>query len=114
MGYPNDQGNPAAAIPVWIAGGGSGSPAPGQSVLLYEQISGLNTAKGLNAPVGTKLAVITPQDANVRWRADGTDPTASVGMPLYSTSYLNWTSNFSAIKFIALSGTPILNVVYYG
>jgi hypothetical protein len=52
MAFPNNQGNPAAAIPVWIAGAPSGGGATGIS---------------LNGSVGTTSAVIIPAGTFSTW-----------------------------------------------
>lgn len=82
----------------------------------YEQITGLNVAKGLTAltiPTGTKMMLIQPESQNVRWRDDGVDPTASVGMILVANDILMYSGTASAIKFIEVSATAKLNVTYY-
>lgn len=86
----------------------------------YQQITP-NTATGLtvpaNAPDGSKqqatFAVITPEGQNVRWRDDGTSPTASVGMPIYvGTSFL-YDGDLTNIKFINMVAGGKVNVSYY-
>ena len=60
------------------------------SCLGYEQITSLSSTKGLTLPAvdanGMKctpaIAIIIAEAQGVRWRDDGTAPTASVGMPL--------------------------------
>jgi hypothetical protein len=62
----------------------------------YQQITSLSSAQGLTVPEvdpvsGLKaiptMAFITPETNTVRWRDDGTDPTASVGMPLAKSTH---------------------------
>ncbi len=61
------------------------------------------------------LAIIRVTAANVYWRDDGTAPTTTIGMPLLSTDTvpLEYTGDLSAIQFIAVSGSPVLDVSYY-
>lgn len=47
----------------------------------YEQI-GLDTSSLLEVPAGAHLATIVAEGAAVRYRDDGNDPTAEVGMPV--------------------------------
>jgi hypothetical protein len=47
------------------------------------------------------------------WRDDGTAPTASVGMRLYSGQELDYTGDPYNIQFITGSGTPVLNISFY-
>lgn len=86
----------------------------------YQQITP-NTATALTVPVTDKngnkqqptMAVITPEGQNVRWRDDGTDPTASVGMPIYvGTSFL-YDGDLTRIKFINMVAGGKVNVSYY-
>jgi len=82
----------------------------------YQQISAstLASATKLTVPAGANLALIRTEAASVRWRDDGTPPTASVGMIITDTDpVFEYSGDLSAIEFIALSGSPILNVSYY-
>lgn len=101
------QGSPRNAIPTYACTGGGAVP------LGYEQIGGLNAAKGLTVPPGAVLAVIVPEAQAVRWRDDAVDPTAVVGMPLAVGQALAYTSNLAAIKFFEQAASAKLNVSYY-
>ena len=79
----------------------------------YQQITGLNTVKGLTVPEGTRLAVIQPETEDVRWMDDGTNPTSSVGISLAAGEEKRYTGDFSAIKFIETAASAKLNVSYY-
>lgn len=48
-----------------------------------------------------------------RWRDDGTDPTATVGMQLFQGQELDYSGDLSKLSFIIGNGAPILNVSYY-
>lgn len=111
--FPNSQSNPAAAIPVWVVGGYS--PAPGSTFIGFEKVASLTSATGLTVPSGATSAVITPEGGSARYRGDGTNPTTSVGMPLYGTAQLVLTgAQMSTFKFINLgSDTATLSVAYY-
>lgn len=86
----------------------------------YQQITP-NSATGLtvptNAPDGSKqqatFAIITPEGQNVRWRDDGTNPTSSVGMPIYVGTSLLYDGNLANIKFINMVAGGKVNVSYY-
>jgi hypothetical protein len=72
-------------------------------------------AAGVTVPTGARLAVITVDAANIRYRDDGTAPTASIGILLSSsapTPY-QYSGDLSAIEFVAVSGSPLLNVSFY-
>ena len=87
----------------------------------YQKITDLSTAVGLTVPALDKtglnqmptFALITPLTGNVRWRDDGTAPTASVGMPLAAGVTLQYDGNLKGIKFIDNGGTAELNISYY-
>lgn len=117
-GYPNDQGNPAGAIPVYVVGGGgAGSMPVGLTSKGFQQITNPTVSTALpSIPVGATVAVLTPE-ANVRWRADGVAPTASVGNALWATSAftVNGAANLAAFRLILMTGsaTGVVNVQYY-
>jgi hypothetical protein len=79
----------------------------------YQQITSLSSAAGLTPPQGATLALIVPETNNVRWRDDGTNPTASVGMPIYIGASLSYDGDFNKIKFIEVTASAKLNVSYY-
>lgn len=95
-------------------------PRPGQPYLGqpcgYQQISAasLASAQSLTVPAGATWALIQVDTASVRWRDDGTAPTAAVGVAL-APGIAPWLyqGNLAAIQFIALSGSPVLNISYY-
>jgi len=110
MTFPNEQNKAAAAIPVWIAGAGG----IGYSALGYQQITSLGSAVGLTPPAGAVYAVLQAEGQVVRYRDDGTNPTATVGMMLYPGAAFTYNGTLSAIKFIQADTGGILNVLYYG
>lgn len=79
----------------------------------YQQITSLSSATGLTIPLGTTLALIVPETQNVRWRDDGTDPTASVGMPIFVGASLSYDGDLNRIKFIESTAGATLNICYY-
>ncbi len=79
----------------------------------YQQITSLSSATGLTPPQGATLALIVPETQNVRWRDDGTNPTASVGMPIFVGASLSYDGDFNKIKFIEETASAKLNVSYY-
>ena len=82
----------------------------------YQQLTVSSTAVGLTVPAGSKYALLKLNDANLlRWRDDGTDPTASVGMPLPDQAdEFFYTGKLARIKFIRSGGTDaVLNCSYY-
>lgn len=64
-------------------------------------------------PGGTVTALVVPR-APVRWRDDGTNPTAAVGMYLAADQPLEYRGGLAAFRMIAVSGTAEVNVSFYG
>lgn len=86
----------------------------------YQQIANasLASAIGITLPaavagIGPGYAIIQCQGGAVRWRDDGTDPTTTVGMTIPANGELDYCGELTAIKFIASSGTPILDISIY-
>lgn len=79
----------------------------------YQQITSLGAATGLTVPAGATLAVIAPLTQSVRWRDDGVNPTASIGMPIAAGAYFSYDGDLKAIKFIQMTASAELNVAYY-
>lgn len=87
----------------------------------YQQITSLSASTGLTvptlAPDGSfqkpTFALIIAEGAPVRWRDDGTGPTASVGMPLAIGVPLQYDGDLNKIKFIEQSASAKLNISYY-
>lgn len=79
----------------------------------YQQITSDSAATGLTVPSGAKEAVITIEAQAVRYRDDGTNPTATVGQPLAVGATLDYTGTLSAIKFIEQTSGAKLNILYY-
>jgi hypothetical protein len=93
--------------------------------LNYDYLTVSSTAVGLESgsegmPSGAKGVVITVEDADVRYRMDGTDPTTTEGHLLSVNDVLsfpswqgNWKSVLAKIKFIAVSGDADLKISYF-
>ena len=87
----------------------------------YQQISTLSSAAGLTVPalapdgLNAKpvFALIVAEGAPVRWRDDGTAPTASVGMPLAVGVPFQYDGDLTKIRFIEQSASAKLNISYY-
>jgi hypothetical protein len=87
----------------------------------YQQLGTLSSAIGLTVPVRTpdgmsakaNFALIVAETQNVRWRDDGVDPTASVGMLLVANIPFQYDGDLSKIKFIETTASAKLNVSYY-
>ena len=79
----------------------------------YEQITGLSTVKSLTVPAGSRFALLQAETQNVRFRADGTDPTAAVGMILIAGQAPTfYAGDLSSLEFIEAAASAKLNVLY--
>lgn len=79
----------------------------------YQQIVGLAASTALTVPAGALVAVITTEGQNVRWRDDGTAPTAAIGFNLNVGQALFYDGSLAALKFIQQAATATLNISYY-
>jgi len=79
----------------------------------YQQITSLSAAASLTVPARATRALIIAQTQGVRWRDDGTNPTASVGMPLPAGTVLSYDGDLSRIRFIETAASAALNISYY-
>lgn len=64
-------------------------------------------------PARTAWAVLCIDTAAIRWRDDGTAPTASVGMPVASGQCFYYSGTFAALRVIAQTGSPVVNISFY-
>jgi hypothetical protein len=81
----------------------------------YQQITADTSAGSLTVPDGASIAVMGVDAANIRWRDDGTDPTSAIGILMRSTDLpLVYSGNLAKFRLIEVSGTPLVNVSYYG
>ena len=79
----------------------------------YQQITAVNASVGLTVPSGAVIALIRANTQAVRWRDDGTAPTAAIGVPLAAGETLQYEGDLSAIKFIEQTASAALDISYY-
>lgn len=89
----------------------------------HEQLTVSTTAVGLTPPTGLRPrhALISIQTNAIRWRADGTDPTASIGIPKAAATEIDLTDPMgdyagflSKAKFIRSGGADAtLDIQYF-
>lgn len=84
-----------------------------QDVPLGDQrITSLSSSTALTVPNGTRFAIVTVETQPVRYRDSGT-PTTSVGTLLNPGDVLEYTGDFSAIRFIETAASASIFVQYY-
>lgn len=81
----------------------------------YRQMTGITASTGLpTPPANTRRAIIQAEAQAIRWRDDGTAPTATVGMVIPAGGELRYDgADMSAIKLIQVTTGAIANVSYY-
>lgn len=84
----------------------------------YCQLAAISGATAVSTctggiPARTAWATICVSNAAIRWRDDGTNPTATVGMPVGVGQCLYYNSKFSALVVIPQSGSPTLDISFY-
>lgn len=84
----------------------------------YCQITSISAAKLVSTcsggiPQATVLAQICIEAQAVRYRDDGTSPTASVGMPVPSGTCFSYSGPLAALSFIEQTVGAIVNVSFY-
>jgi hypothetical protein len=83
------------------------------STLVSSATFGSATAAGI--PAGTALLLIQPQSQAIRWRDDGTAPTATVGYPLAAGAELQYTGQgMQNLRVISQVAGAAINIVAYG
>lgn len=87
-----------------------------EKALAYSQITTLSTAVPLGViPEGASLALVRVEAQPIRWRMDGTNPTASLGYPLLVGEELQLTAaQLSVFRAIESTAGAILNVHFFG
>jgi len=87
-----------------------------RDALGHQQITSLSSAVAFTSiPVGSDTVLVQCQTQNVRYRDDGTDPTATVGIILVALTVYEFTvAQFARMKFIQTAASAALNVAFYG
>lgn len=67
----------------------------------------------LTVPTGASHALIQCLTQNVRWRDDGVDPTALVGMQLAAGKDIFYAGDLDEIEFIEETSGGVVNITYY-
>ena len=80
----------------------------------FVRVTGLGSAVTLGSvPANSVIVMIQAETQNVRWRDDGTNPTAAIGMLLEAGDTLVYNGDLAAIKFIEVTASASLNVSFY-
>lgn len=79
----------------------------------FQQITPLTTAQSLIVPAGARAALIHAEGQVIRWRDDGTAPSATVGMRLAVGGELYYDGELTKLKLIEEVAGAKANVTYY-
>lgn len=71
------------------------------------------SASAAGIPAGTQTIRLTPNTQAIRWRDDGTAPTATAGYPLAVGAELVYTGNPNALQVISQIAGAKIDVVAY-
>lgn len=82
----------------------------------FQQITDVSGSTALTVPKNAKMCIIDVTGQDVRWRDDGTAPTATVGMliDISINPTLVYEGDPNLIRLIEVSSGAVLNVSYYG
>jgi len=86
--------------------------------ITFNQLTAFNAAAvSAGAPAGCRKALLQAEGTNVRYRLDGTDPTASVGGILVAGAAapleLSAEAGLHAMKVIGVDGSSKLNIHFF-
>lgn len=79
----------------------------------FVQVSGFSTATAFTPPAGSTLCIVQAEGASVRFRTDGTNPTASVGQLMQIGQPLSLSANLAGTRFVPTAGTATLDADCY-
>lgn len=79
----------------------------------YQQLTSLSAAAAFTAPSGATYCIFTAESQAVRWRDDGTNPTASVGFPIAVGTNLFYSVKAFPIVFIQESASATVDATCY-
>lgn len=82
----------------------------------FSQLTSLSSSTALTIPTQQNeptYAIIQCESQVVRWRDDGTAPTASVGMRLTVGAELRYDGDLKAIRFIEEAASAKLDISFY-
>lgn len=115
--YKDTDGNrKSAQVVIPVSQNGSPLSLVGLASLEYRQISVSDVKVEVidEVPKGTQMALIKIENAGVRYRDDGQDPTPVMGMPLDDGESMVYDASMQSLRFIAMSSASVINITFYG
>lgn len=86
-----------------------------QSLGYMQYVLSTTAATAITPPEGTRLILLKLDgDAQARFRDDGVDPTATMGMPLFAGESTSYDARVNIMRVIGSEAGAILNAIFYG
>ena len=80
----------------------------------FQRIISLSAATALTPPTpDCNACLIVPESQSIRWRDDGTAPTASVGALIKAEAIFEYTGQLDRIKLIETAASASVTITYY-
>lgn len=84
----------------------------------YCQLTSLSSAVLISTctggiPTGASIALIVAETQAVRWRDDGTAPTAGVGMPIAVNGSLSYQGDLTKFQVIQQTASATVDIAFY-
>jgi len=86
---------------------------PSKTPLGYQRLVSITTSTALTVPDGTTEIRLQAETKPIRWRDDGSPPTASVGNYIPAGKSIKYLGDVSAVRVFGEDSTAILHVAYY-
>jgi len=85
----------------------------GSTQAYYVQVGTLTSAVYLPRGGAGRKALIQAEAQDIRWRADGNDPTAAIGMVLAAGDSIEFVGDLTKLRFIEAVGGATLNAIVF-
>ena len=79
----------------------------------YQALAVSSAAVSLTIPAQSRIVYLYVETNDIRWRDDGTAPTATVGSPLKADTDLIYDSDLTKVRFIAQGADATVHCHYY-
>ena len=85
----------------------------------YYRYTSLGTARtfatmaGGSMPAGATRVLVQPETQSVRWRDDGTAPTATVGNLIPANTVVEFGGKLASVQIIETAGSATVNLNFY-
>lgn len=79
----------------------------------YQKVTGLSTVKTLTVPARCRSVMLKCETQSVRWRDDGTNPTATDGFGLDAGEEFLYTGKVAKLRFLEVTAGAVLHAGFY-